>query len=78
MSTAFRAEDIDYFDPHLDEAYGKGDIVQMGKDVYYRDVHLFLGQAKSVAMAKGTLPVRNSLHICLRGDAQAWYVAELS
>ncbi len=35
MSIAFRPEEIGYFDLHLDEAYGKGDIVQMGKDVYY-------------------------------------------
>lgn len=41
-SIAFCAEGIGYFDPHLDEAYGKGDIVQMGKEVYYCDVHLFL------------------------------------
>jgi len=76
--TAFQPKNVGYFDLHLDEVYGKGDIIQMGKDIYYRDMHLFLGQAKSVAMAKDTLPVQNSLHICLWEDAQAWYVAELS
>lgn len=63
--TAFQPKNVGYFDLHLDEVYGKGDIIQMGKDIYYRDMHLFLGQAKSVAMAKDTLPVQNSLHICL-------------
>ena len=77
-SLAFRPEDIGYFDPHLDDAYGKGDFVQLGKDVYYCDVHLFLGQAKAAAMVKGTHLIRISLHICLRGSAQQWYVAELS
>lgn len=78
VSTAFRPEDIGYFNPHVDEAYGKGDIVQLGKDVYYCDVHLFLGQAKSAAMAKGFYPIRTSLHNCLQGSAQQWYAAELS
>lgn len=73
LSIAVQPEDIGYFDPHLDEAYGKGDIVHIGKDVYYRDVHLFLGQAKSIAMAKGPYLIRIGLHICLRGDAQKWY-----
>ncbi len=75
--SAFRAEDIGFFTPHLDEAYGKGDIVQMGKDVYYRDVHLFLGQAKAAATIKGSHLICISLHICLREDAQQWYAAEL-
>lgn len=68
-SIAFRAEDIGYFDPHLDDAYGK--------DVYYRDVHLFLGQAESIATIKGAYLIRTNLHICLCGSAQQWYVADL-
>jgi len=77
-SLAFQPEDIGYFDPHLDDAYGKGDFVQLGKDVYYCDVHLFLSQAKATAMVKGTHLIHISLHICLRGFTQQWYVAELS
>lgn len=53
-------------------------IAQIGKDVYDRDVHLFLGQAKSKAMVKGPCLIRTPVHICLRGDAQQSYVAELS
>lgn len=70
VTTAFRAEDIGYFDPHIDDAYGKGDIVHVGRDVYYRDVRLFLEQAKFIAMVKGPYLIRNSLQICLRGNAQ--------
>lgn len=73
----FRADDIGYFDPHLDEAMGKTDIVQVGHDTYYRDVHLFVGQAKAIANVKGPRLVRIGLHLCLRGVAQEWYAAEL-
>ena len=34
--------DLGYFDSHLDRAYGEGEIVLVGKDVYYRNVVLFV------------------------------------
>ena len=33
---------LGYFDPHLDRAHGEGEIVSVGKDVYYRNVVLFV------------------------------------
>ena len=33
---------LGYFDPHLYRAYGEGEIVSVGKDVYYRNVVLFV------------------------------------
>jgi len=77
-SLAFQPEDIGYFDSHLNDTYGKGDFVQLEKDVYYCNVHLFLGQAKAAAMVKGTHLIHISLHICLCSSTQQWYVAELS
>lgn len=76
----FKPTEIGYFDPHLSQSqYGKGDWVHMGNDVWYRDVHLFITQAKTIAATKhdGYALVRKNLNLCLRGDAQAWYAAEL-
>ena len=78
VDNKFRHEDIGYFDPHLFESHGKGDFVFVGQHVYYRDVHLFIASAKAIAATKGSQIVRTHLHACLRGTAQAWYVAELS
>ena len=33
---------LGYFDSHLDRADGEGEIVLVGKDVYYRNVVLFV------------------------------------
>ncbi|KAI9874958.1 MAG: hypothetical protein M1830_009084 [Pleopsidium flavum] len=60
--STLRADDIGYFDPHLDESMGKTNIVQ----------------AKAIANVKGSCLVRTSLHLCLRGVAQEWYAAELN
>lgn len=62
-SITFRPKDIGYFDPHLDDAYEKGDIIQLENEVCYCDVHLFLDQAKSMAMVKGPLLIHNSLFV---------------
>lgn len=57
---------------------GKADIVQVGRDIYNRDVHLFVRQARAIANVKGAHLVRIGLHLCLWGVAQEWYVAELN
>lgn len=33
---------LSYFDPHFNKAYGKSEIVLVGKDVYYKNVVLFV------------------------------------
>lgn len=34
--------DLVYFDPHLDRVHEEGEIVSVGKDVYYRNIVLFV------------------------------------
>lgn len=74
----FKPSDIGYFDPYLSTVtYAKGDYIQIGTDVIYRNVHLFFGQARSVAATKNGQLVRQNLHLCLKGEALAWFAAEL-
>ena len=74
----FRESEIGYFDPKCSETHGKGDYVTIGDKVHYRNVWLFIDSAKSIVTTKGAALVRTNLHRCLRGDAQAWYITELS
>ena len=77
----FRPDEIGYFDPHLSSEFGEGDMVQVGKDTMYRNVHLFISRAKSIAQSKepeGPNLVRRSLEQCLRGAALMWHTHELS
>ena len=52
-------------------------VIIINSDVYYRDVWLFLEQARSIAQVKSLDVVRANLHICLRDSAQAWYATKL-
>lgn len=39
--------DLGYFDPYLNRAHGEGEIVLVKKDVYYRNVVLFVQRLQS-------------------------------
>jgi len=74
-SYRFRAEDIGFFDPHLNEAeYGPGDIVDKGGKTYFRSIHLFIDAAKDCARINSATVVRQQLSKCLRGQASVWFM----
>ena len=74
----FKATDVGFFDPKLEDSYGAGDVVQVGRDVYYRDVFLFVERIKDAVTTYGAETVRANLSTCLRGTAQIWYTEGLS
>ena len=70
--------DLGYFDPHLDRAHGKGEIVSVGKDVYYRNVVLFVQHLQSFVTFRGAALVRANIAMSPRSSALEWYTSELS
>ena len=69
--------DLDYFDPHLDRAYGKGEIVSVGKDVYYRKVMLFIQRLQSLVIFQGAAFVKANIATSLQGSALERYTSKL-
>ena len=53
----------------LNKSYGKGKVITVGKDVYYRLVILFIERIKDLASVKGTILIRSNINTCLRGTA---------
>ena len=74
----WKAEEVGYFYPHLEDSYGLGDFVNVGRDVFYRSVEAFIDRVHDVAADKGEALVTQNLSTCLRGPAQTWYTSELS
>ena len=70
--------DLGYFDPHLDMAHGEGEIVSVGKDVYYRNVVLFIQRFQNLVTFRGAALVKANIATSLRGSALEWYTSELS
>ena len=46
-------EDIGFFDPNLPISYGEGEVVSIGKKLYYRNIILFTKRIKDLATTKG-------------------------
>jgi hypothetical protein len=47
------------------------------KNIYFRDVHLFVERIKNVAKIKNAAQIRENLFTCLRELALQWYIFEL-
>jgi hypothetical protein len=53
-------------------------IEHVKKDIYFRNVHLFLKRVKNVIRVKNVNQVRQNLFICLRNLTLQWYISESS
>ena len=59
-------EDIGFFDLNLLINYGEGEVVLVGKKLYYRSIILFTKRIKDFAIIKGYELVRANLNTYLR------------
>ena len=48
-----------------------------GKDIYFRDVHVFTDRIIDVTRTKNDV-VRQNLQLCLRGSVLKWYISEFT
>ena len=73
------AADLGFFDPKYDnKTITLGEAMEhAGKDIIFRDVHLFIERARDIAAVWGDKIVRQNLSTCLKGIALTWYTAEL-
>ena len=69
---------LGYFNPDLDRAHGEGEIVSVGKDVYYRNVVLFVQCLQSLVTFRGVAFVKANIGTLLQGSALKWYISEPS
>ena len=67
----WNAGDIGFFDPNYEgkSAATSEPIVHTGKDIIFRDVHVFIDRIKDLSLIKGPELIRTNLSTCLRGTA---------
>jgi hypothetical protein len=68
--SSFRVFDVRFFDPQLNPSYDSGDVIQIERDLYYRDVYLFVKRVKDAVIMSEADAVRTNLSACLRESAQ--------
>jgi hypothetical protein len=71
--------DIEFFDSMYDNKFTFTNefIKHAEKNIYFRNVHLFLERVKNVIRMKNVNQVRKNLFICLRELTLQWYKFEL-
>lgn len=60
--------DLGYFDPHLNRAHREGEIISVGKDVYYRNVVLFLQHLQSLVTFRVAAFVKAKIATSFQGS----------
>lgn len=60
--------DFGYFDPYLNKTHGKGKIVSVGKDIYYKNVVLFVQYFQNLVTFKGVALVKTNIIISFWGS----------
>ena len=53
-------------------------IEYVDKNIYFRDVYLFIEQIKNIITIKKIDIVRNNFYICLRDNVLIWYIDVLN
>ncbi len=76
--SSFRASDVEFFDSQLDSFYDSENVVQIERDLYYKDVYLFVKRVKNAVIMSEAKTIRTNLSICLRESIQIWYIEKLS
>lgn len=70
--------DLGYFKPHLNKAHKEGEIVLVGKNVYYRNVIFFVQRLQNLVTFRDVALVKANIASSIRGSALEWYTFELS
>ncbi len=66
----FKASNVDFSDLQLNSFYDASDVIQEERDLYYRDVYLFVERIKDVVIMFDVEAVRTNLSTCLRESTQ--------
>ena len=66
----FRAIDVNFFDSKFDESYDLKNVVQVDRDVYYRNVYFFVKRVKNTVSIFENEKMKTNLSFCLRNSVQ--------
>ena len=73
--------ELNFFNFNYDDKIFNNDDTPMKhaeKNIYFKDIHLFVIRIKKTAMIKDNQLIKNNLWTCLRNTALKWYIDELN
>jgi hypothetical protein len=78
-SRRWNSDDIEFFDSNFEEkfAFTNETVTHAEKDIYYRDVYVFVEQVKEMTIMIESKIVKKNLSSCLRESILIWHIAKL-
>ena len=75
----FVFQDVGFFDPFYDgiSINTRSAMEHVGKNTYFRDVHVFIDRIVDVSRTKSDV-VRQNLQFCFRDSVLKWYISEFT
>ena len=79
-NSRWNVAELEFFDSMYDNrSINIGQVMKhTGKDIYFRNIHLFLDRVKDMTIIHDDQFIRENLFICLKSAALQWYIFELS
>ena len=71
---SFRAQNVEFFDFILNKSYDSDDVIQVERDVYYKNVYFFVEKIKNAVNMYTIEKIRFNLFNCLKKTIQIWYI----
>ncbi len=75
----WNSSDIDFFDSNFERkfAFTSEAVTHVEKNIYYRDVHVFVERVKKMIIVLESETIRKNLSSCLRESTLIWHIAKL-
>ena len=74
----FKITNVNFFDFKFEKSYGSDDVVQINRNVYYRNVFIFVKKIKNAVITYEIETIKINLSTCLRDTVQIWYIEDFS
>lgn len=78
LTERWNQANLGYFDPYLDRAHGEDEIVLVGKDVYFRNIVLFVQRVQSLVTFWGAAFVKANIATSFQSSVLEWYTSEFN
>lgn len=69
---------LGYFDSHLDKTHKESEVVLIKKDVYYKNMVLFMEHLQSLVTFRNVVFIKANIFISFHNSALKWYTLEFS
>ena len=74
----FKITNVNFFDFKFEKSYDSDDVVQINRNVYYRNVFMFVKKIKNAMITYEIETIKTNLSTCLRDTVQIWYIENFS